>query len=81
MVITEKIANGMPNRFIGWPKICGINLSSFLYYYDGNGNLTAYGTGSFAATYAYDIENRLSTAEPASGGNQVFYGDDRCNIS
>lgn len=47
--------------------------------YDGNGNLTAYGTGSSAATYAYDIENRLSTATPLPGGNQVVYAYDNAN--
>jgi len=30
--------------------------------YDANGNQTAYRTGGFAATYAYDVENRLGSA-------------------
>ena len=34
--------------------------------YDNNGNLTSYGTGSFAAGYGYDIENRMTvSAGPA----------------
>ena len=47
--------------------------------YDNNGNLTALGTGSFAAAYTYDIENRMTVAVPARGGNQVLYGYDSSN--
>ncbi|MBV9266851.1 MAG: glucosaminidase domain-containing protein [Acidobacteriaceae bacterium] len=47
--------------------------------YDNNGNLTALGTGSFAAAYTYDIENRMTVAVPAPGGNQVLYGYDSSN--
>jgi hypothetical protein len=33
--------------------------------HDANGNLTAYGTDSFAVSSAYDIENRLSSSVAA----------------
>jgi YD repeat-containing protein len=46
--------------------------------YDSNGNLTAYGTGSYAVTYAYDIENRLSSATPV-GSIQHLFGYDSAN--
>lgn len=42
--------------------------------YDANGNLTALS----GATYLYDIENRVSQANPASGGT-VIYGYDTSN--
>ncbi len=31
---------------------------------DSDGNLSAYGTGSFAVSYSYDNENRLTVANP-----------------
>jgi hypothetical protein len=43
-----------------------------------NGNLTAYGTGSYDVAYAYDIENRLSSATP-SGTTQALFGYDNLN--
>jgi RHS repeat-associated protein len=42
--------------------------------YDANGNLTSY-SGS---TYGYDIDNRLTQANPSSGG-EVLYGYDTTN--
>jgi RHS repeat-associated protein len=45
--------------------------------YDANGNLTGYGTGGFAATYAYDIENRLGSATVS--GTTYGYAYDSSN--
>jgi RHS repeat-associated protein len=45
--------------------------------YDANGNLTAYGTGGFAAVYAYDVENRLGSATVS--GTTYGYGYDGTN--
>ena len=43
-------------------------------WYDGDGNMTVY-SGS---TYSYDIENRMTQANPWSGGT-VLYGYDSTN--
>jgi RHS repeat-associated protein len=45
--------------------------------YDANGNLTAYGTGGFAAVYAYDAENRLGSATVS--GTTYGYAYDSSN--
>jgi RHS repeat-associated protein len=45
--------------------------------YDANGNLTAYGTGGFAAAYAYDVENRLGSATVS--GTTYGYAYDSLN--
>ncbi len=41
-------------------------------------NLSAYGTGSFAVSYAYDHENRL-TGAAAGGTSQSVFGYDPAN--
>jgi hypothetical protein len=48
--------------------------------YDGNGNLTAYGTGAFAASYAYNVENRMSVTA-GTRTVQTLFGYDSGNQS
>ncbi len=47
--------------------------------YDNNGNLTAYGTGSFAVSYSFDNENRLTAAVTAGAAVQTVFGYDQSN--
>ena len=47
-------------------------LTGSAYTYDANGNLTAV-AGAFTATY--NVNNKLYTISPSSGGTQVYYYD------
>lgn len=77
--LTQKTGSNAPtNAFLGADPMTN-RLNSGGAAYDNNGNLTMYGTGSFAATYAYDIENRLSVAAPTPGSNQALFAYDSAN--
>lgn len=48
------------------------------YTYDANGNMT---TPPGLTTASYDVENRMTTASPASGGTEYYvYGPDNQRV-
>jgi RHS repeat-associated protein len=78
--LTQKTGSNAPSNAFLATNPATNQLTSNGAQYDGNGNLTAYGTGSFAVSYAYDIENRLSSALPAGTVETLFgydYGNQR----
>jgi RHS repeat-associated protein len=76
--LTQKTGSNAPSNAFLATNPATNQLTSNGGQYDANGNLTAYGTGAFAAAYAYDIENRMSVAAGA-GTVQTLFGYDSGN--
>ncbi len=76
--MTQKTgANAPSNQFLTANPLTN-QLTANGAQYDANGNLSAYGTGSFAVSYRYDNENRLTAANPG-GASQTLFGYDLSN--
>jgi RHS repeat-associated protein len=76
--LTQKTGSNAPTNAFLATNAANNQLNSNGAQYDANGNLTGYGTGSYAVAYAYDIENRLSSALPGGTSEDVF-GYDNSN--
>jgi RHS repeat-associated protein len=76
--LTQKTGSNAPSNALLATNPANNQLTANGAQYDGNGNLTAYGTGAFAASYAYDIENRMSVATGA-GTVESLFGYDQEN--
>lgn len=76
--LTQKTGSNAPTNAFLATNPANNQLTANGAQYDANGNLTSYGTGSYAVAYAYDIENRLSSALP-SGTSEAVFGYDNSN--
>ena len=76
--LTQKVGAYAPNNTLLTADPLTNRLTGNGAVYDNNGNLSAYGTGSFAVSYAYDNENRLSVSY-AGGNSQTVFGYDQSN--
>ena len=75
---TQKSGSNAPNNMLLTADPTTNRLTGNGAGYDANGNLSANGTGSYAVSYSYDIENRMSAA--GSGGvTQAVFGYDQGN--
>jgi RHS repeat-associated protein len=76
--LTQKTGSNAPSNAMLATNPANNQLTANGAQYDGNGNLTTYGTGAFAAAYAYDVENRMSVAAGA-GTVETLFGYDTTN--
>ena len=76
--LTQKSGSNAPNNLFLATNPSNNQLTANGAGYDSNGNLSAYGTGSYAVSYSYDIEDRMAASIP-SGTTQTLFGYDQSN--